>query len=109
MPQRIETGAPSRSSSSIPSCRASPFLQQKVGLGTWPLTFSRTIYANDDETITCTVGGTYTRGLFGTQSSLGASSTGPIPVRNISGTIQQTMAGREAETAYDLAWTATKQ
>jgi hypothetical protein len=92
-----------------PQGHSGPFLQQKVGLGTWPLDFSQTIYASDDETVTCTAGGTYTRGLLGTKSNLGPSSTGPILVRNISGPVQQTMPGRDAETAYDLTWTAIKQ
>jgi hypothetical protein len=85
------------------------FLQQRVGIGEFPISFSQTVYASDDETITCTAGGRYTRGLFGSAYNLGTSSTGPILVRDIGGTIQQTMPGREAEAAYDLAWTATKR
>ncbi len=66
-----------------PQGHNAPFLQQRLGQGAWPVNFSQTIYASDDETIICTAGGTYTRGLLGSSYNLGASSTGPIPVRGI--------------------------
>jgi hypothetical protein len=91
-----------------PATRSQPFLQQRISAGgPWPLQFSKTIWATDEETITCTASGSYTRGL--SSHGLGRGTTGPIRVGAISGETRGTMPGRESETNYDIAWTAVKQ
>jgi hypothetical protein len=92
-----------------PQGRTGPSMQLRVGVGTFPINLEQTVYASDDEVIGCTVNGTYTRGPLSSLHNLGTGSTGPLAVRSIGGTIQQTMRGGEAETDYVIDWTATKQ
>lgn len=84
------------------------FLTERVSLGQFPLAFSQTLFATDGDQLMCSVQGTYTRGLFGAVHPLGPSTTGPITVGAINGTVTNRMAGREAETNYAITWTATK-
>jgi hypothetical protein len=93
-------------------CRDSgpqPFLPgERIGVGQTALTFMQTVYATDGDQFVCTAQGTYTRGLLGGMLPLGPSSTGPIIVSAINGTVTNRMPGRNAETSYGITWTATK-
>jgi hypothetical protein len=86
-----------------------PVLDARVGVGAWALGFTDVVYASDNDTLLCTAQGTYTRGLLSSRLNLGQSTTGSIPVSGIAGTVAGAMQGRDAETGYAIAWSATKE
>jgi hypothetical protein len=93
-----------------PTVSPKPFLQQRISAGgPWPVAFSRTLWATDEEAITCSTTGTYTRGLLGSSHALGPSTTsirvGSLGASEATGS----MSGRESETSYDVAWNAMRQ
>lgn len=73
---------------------------------TYPLMFSQTIVAVDSDDIECTAGGQYTHGV--TATKLAQATTGRLRAADIGSPKSGILTGKDANTSWSIAWTASK-